>query len=140
MVVVEPSALEDLAAVRAGDRHSLGLKYDSTIVAWGLNMSGQCNVPDAAMLQILSVAPNPFTASTEIGFEARQPGPVVMRVYDVSGRVVATVLLGHLGVGLHWAGWDGRDATRSTAASGVYFVRLRSAAGQSRATKALLVR
>jgi len=45
MVVVEPSALEDLAAVRAGDRHSLGRKSNGTVVAWGRNDYGQCAVP-----------------------------------------------------------------------------------------------
>ena len=44
-VVVEQSALEDLAAIAAGSFHSLGLKSDGTIVAWGQNNYGQCNVP-----------------------------------------------------------------------------------------------
>ena len=32
-------------AVAAGGAHSLGLKADSSIVAWGWNIEGQCNVP-----------------------------------------------------------------------------------------------
>lgn len=44
-VVVEQWALEDLVAVAAGYEHSLGLKSDSTIVAWGRNDYGQCTVP-----------------------------------------------------------------------------------------------
>jgi alpha-tubulin suppressor-like RCC1 family protein len=45
MVVVEQSALEDLVAVAAGAGHNLGVKSDGTIVAWGRNLEGQCNVP-----------------------------------------------------------------------------------------------
>jgi len=45
MVVVEPSALEDLVTVAGGERHSLGLTSDGTIVAWGANYYGQCDVP-----------------------------------------------------------------------------------------------
>ena len=32
-------------AVARGDAHSLGLKSDGSIVAWGDNEDGQCNVP-----------------------------------------------------------------------------------------------
>jgi hypothetical protein len=44
-VVVEQSALEDLVAVAGGSLHSLGLKSDGTVVAWGWNADGQCDVP-----------------------------------------------------------------------------------------------
>ncbi len=44
-VVVGQEALTDLVAVAAGSGHSLGLKADGSIVAWGDNDYGQCNVP-----------------------------------------------------------------------------------------------
>jgi len=44
-VVVEQSALEGLVVVAAGHEHSLGLRSNRTIVAWGSNYYGQCNVP-----------------------------------------------------------------------------------------------
>ena len=44
-VVVEPSVLEDLVAIVGGGLHSLGLKADGTIVAWGSNEVGQCSIP-----------------------------------------------------------------------------------------------
>ena len=44
-VVVEPSALDGLVGVAGGGHHSLGLKSDGTIVAWGNNAHGQCDVP-----------------------------------------------------------------------------------------------
>jgi hypothetical protein len=34
-----------LLAVAGGESHSLGLKGDGSIVAWGWNLAGQCNVP-----------------------------------------------------------------------------------------------
>ncbi len=45
-VFVEPPRIENLVAIAAGQSHSLGLKSDSSIVAWGLNEHGQCNVPE----------------------------------------------------------------------------------------------
>lgn len=44
-VVVEQSALEDLVGGAGGGFHSLGLRSDGTIVVWGDNEYGQCNVP-----------------------------------------------------------------------------------------------
>ena len=44
-VTVPQSALTDLVAVAAGDEHSLGVKADGAIVAWGYNGFGQCDVP-----------------------------------------------------------------------------------------------
>jgi hypothetical protein len=36
---------DDFVALDGGNLHSLGLKLDGTIVAWGDNSYGQCNVP-----------------------------------------------------------------------------------------------
>ena len=45
-VIVDPSSLDgDLSAISAGYSHSLCLKSDSTIVAWGRNDLFQCDVP-----------------------------------------------------------------------------------------------
>lgn len=44
-VLLDPFALQDLTAVDCGSGHSLGLKADGSVVAWGFNGYGQCNVP-----------------------------------------------------------------------------------------------
>jgi len=93
---------------------------------------------DPGTLRILSVAPNPFTRSTEVLFEAVESGPVSMEVYDVAGRHVNTAGLGSLGAGRHRISWDGRGAAGAKVASGVYFLRLRGAGGESRAVRVLL--
>ncbi|MCK4549464.1 MAG: hypothetical protein KAU49_04820, partial [Candidatus Krumholzibacteria bacterium] len=44
-VFVEPEALDSLVSVAAGGYHSLGLKFDGTIVSWGSNENLECTVP-----------------------------------------------------------------------------------------------
>jgi hypothetical protein len=40
-----PAPNADFVAIAGGNKHSLGLKSDGTIVAWGYNGYGQCTVP-----------------------------------------------------------------------------------------------
>lgn len=68
--------------------------------------------------------PNPFNPSTSIPFTLARAGRVTLRVYDVSGRVVATLVDGVTAAGEHVTHWDGRDARGLRASSGVYLARL----------------
>ncbi len=74
--------------------------------------------------------PNPFSRSTEIAFQLARPGRATLRVYDVAGQVVATLLDGELAAGPHLATWDGTDRSGRAVASGLYFYRLASDEGQ----------
>jgi len=68
--------------------------------------------------------PNPFRARTSIRFELPRPGKVRLTVYDVMGRVIRTVVDGHLPAGEHEVPWDARDNGGSLVSSGVYLVRI----------------
>jgi flagellar hook assembly protein FlgD len=50
-----------------------------------------------------------------------------LRVYDVSGRLVRTLVDGRVEAGRHEVAWDGRDQGGRRTASGVYFYRLQGA-------------
>jgi len=65
--------------------------------------------------------PNPFNPKTNIGFRIRDFGFVSVRVYDVLGREVATLVDGVMEPGEHIAGFDATGLP-----SGVYFCRLRA--------------
>ena len=92
-------------------------------------------IPSAFAL--LQNYPNPFNPSTTIGFSVSQSGPVLLDIYDLTGRHVRTLLGGQVAAGGHTVQWDGRDERGSAAASGVYFYRLM--AGGYVATKKLLI-
>ncbi len=72
---------------------------------------------------LLGVAPNPFRPSTEIRFGLHAAGRVDLRIYDVGGRQVRTLVQGSLTAGVHAREWDGRDAAGSALAPGIYFAR-----------------
>jgi FlgD Ig-like domain len=68
--------------------------------------------------------PNPFNPSTVIDFTLPVAMPVALRIYDASGRLVRTLVDGALEAGNHIAVWDGREASGSEAASGIYYYRI----------------
>ncbi|HEX5133479.1 MAG TPA: FlgD immunoglobulin-like domain containing protein [Candidatus Krumholzibacteria bacterium] len=71
-------------------------------------------------------APNPFNPSTTIAFELRKSAWARLDVFDVGGRRVRTLVNGDLPAGRHEVVWDGRDGAGRSAASGIYFYRLRA--------------
>ena len=87
----------------------------------------------------LGCHPNPFNPKTVIDFYMPQRGAAELAVYDVSGRLVTLLERGTIDAGEHRAEWDGGCADGSPAATGVYFVRLRTPNG-SKAVKAVLLK
>ncbi|MBU1707101.1 T9SS type A sorting domain-containing protein [bacterium] len=63
--------------------------------------------------------PNPFNPSTRISYDLIQTGRVTLKVFDVLGRTVATLVDGMQTAGNHSATFDG-----SGLASGIYLCRL----------------
>jgi flagellar hook assembly protein FlgD len=77
-----------------------------------------------AVARLSCAHPNPFGPSTTIRYVAPRGGHVSVRVYDLAGRAVATLVDGAATPGEHVAVWDGATDSGERAASGVYFVRL----------------
>lgn len=80
-----------------------------------------------------AVAPNPFHSGTDVRFALPAPAAVELRVYDVSGREVRTLVDGTRGRGEHHVRWDGRTTDGLPASPGIYFFELRS--GQEHRTR-----
>ena len=69
--------------------------------------------------------PNPFNATTTIRYDLPKPCNVSLDIFDVSGRVVRTLLRSaSQTAGRQEMTWHGRDDSGCHVASGVYFYRL----------------
>ncbi|MFQ5568664.1 MAG: DUF5666 domain-containing protein [Rhodothermales bacterium] len=71
--------------------------------------------------------PNPFRSGTTITFSvSAQPSSrrVMLSIYDIRGRRVATLIDGMLAPGMHQVRWEGRGQGGMPLSSGVYFYRL----------------
>lgn len=79
--------------------------------------------------------PNPFNPTTTIEFELFEPSFVTLKVYDVLGREVATLIDDvELGEGNHDVEFDA-----STLASGVYLYRITAADGRFQQLKKMML-
>jgi hypothetical protein len=94
-------------------------------------------------LELFPGAPNPFDREATIRFfvagHAEERVPASLRIYDLGGRLVRTLVDGDRGPGRHEVLWDGKGDRGSELTAGVYFCRLEAGGGSVRG-KIVLVR
>ena len=96
--------------------------------------------PASKVLALEPSRPNPFRSSTTLAFSIPQAEHVRLAVYDVSGRLVRTLVDRVMPEGRHEAAWDGKDAANRTVASGVYFYVLDRPGGERLREKMVFLR
>jgi len=97
--------------------------------AFRLALYGQAGV--AALPKAMALAqnsPNPFNPSTSIGFTVAE-GPAVhvsLKIYDLRGHLVRTLVNEVRDAGTYNVFWDGASESGRLASSGVYFYRMQA--------------
>jgi len=89
----------------------------------GAIVSEQTSVFNAGKLT-LKIYPNPFRPKTNIQFSLPNQEYVEIKVYDLQGRVVRTLLQGAQEVGQYHIVWEGKDENNLVVSNGVYLIRL----------------
>ena len=107
----------------------------------GVTNAEDWQIPEVTFL--LPNYPNPFNPETWIPYQLSEPAEVTLTIYDIQGRVVQNLDLGHQRAGIYHgrsraAHWDGRNALGEPVASGLYFFTL--TAGDFSATRKMLIR
>ncbi|MDZ7314786.1 MAG: polysaccharide deacetylase family protein [candidate division KSB1 bacterium] len=68
--------------------------------------------------------PNPFNPSTVISFELPSPGFAMLKIYNLHGRAVRTLVSDYFPAGEQRLIWDGRDDSNNRVSAGVYLYQL----------------
>ncbi|HEU4764442.1 MAG TPA: FlgD immunoglobulin-like domain containing protein, partial [Candidatus Eisenbacteria bacterium] len=84
--------------------------------------------------------PNPFNPQTVIPFSLAAKGRVAIRIFNIGGRLVRTLLDERQEAGPHEVRWNGTTETGGHAASGVYFYRITYPDGSISAKKMMILR
>ena len=81
--------------------------------------------------------PNPFNPTTHIQFKVAEQADVRLVVYDLTGRLVHTLVHDNKQPGTYHVEWNARDNLGRMLPTGIYFYVLE--AGDFRATKKMLI-
>jgi hypothetical protein len=70
--------------------------------------------------------PNPFNLDTEIWYQIPEEAHVVLKIHNVAGQEIVSLVDADRRTGRHSAPWDGRDARGREVSAGIYFCTLRT--------------
>jgi len=96
--------------------HVDNLSFDNLITSVSLS-SGKL----PSKFDLAQNYPNPFNPATSISFDLPLKSFVLLKVFDLIGREVATIVSGELSAGTHTREWNAANMP-----SGIYFYRLQS--------------
>ena len=68
--------------------------------------------------------PNPFGPTTTIRFELIQPSHINLAIYDITGKLIKTLLNDKKECGSYSLTWDGKDEDNKSMPCGIYLYRL----------------
>ncbi|NOX89398.1 MAG: T9SS type A sorting domain-containing protein [Calditrichaeota bacterium] len=101
------------------------------------------NIP--AKYALLQNYPNPFNPETHISYQLPQASRVTIKIYNLLGREVITLVNENQSAGVFNITWNGKDASGRDVPSGTYFCRMSALSKDAKkrftaATKLLLLR
>ncbi len=108
---------------------------DPVLVVTGSGLAKESEVEDPEVAsnqlsvtsyQLAQNYPNPFNPSTTINFALPEAAEVSLKIYDIAGQMVQTLVDGVVQAGRHQVVWDGTNQYGVLVASGVYFYQLRA--------------
>lgn len=87
--------------------------------------------------------PNPFNAETDIRYQIvdnRYPYPISLKIYNILGQEVKTLVNAEQGLGQYVVTWDGKDDRGNNVSSGIYFYDFSIGKNTKQTRKMMLLR
>ncbi len=104
--------------------YDVGESLPTEIVTVNGYMDGNSSSIPEFVNNLESNYPNPFNPETSIAFSIEKPGNVTLKVYNVKGQLVKTLVNDKLNSGRHVITWQGKSDNGKSVSSGIYFYRL----------------
>jgi len=84
--------------------------------------------------------PNPFSQSTEIGYQLQVSSKVVLRVFNIQGQEIRTLVNKKQKVGKHSVIWNGKNNSGNAVEPGIYFYQLKTGNNFSKTKRMVLLK
>ena len=111
--VISVSGNVELVAVEAADH-----------IGNALNTTLSKGVAKADAFELKAAYPNPFNLRTTIEFAIKTDAKVNLKVYNVSGQYVKTLVDEEMSAGRYTTTWDGTNYAGEVVSSGIYFYKM----------------
>ena len=85
---------------------------------------GQTSETVIKTFALLQNYPNPFNPSTTIEYQIPNTGDVEIKIYNINGELVKTLLVQQQTAGSYTVDWDGKNGYGQTVSSGMYIYRV----------------
>jgi hypothetical protein len=133
--VIEPTDQMQLRVVACDDPNNSLVEAAIDDVTFEMFEGGVIDVADNTRILgphtgLDVVRPNPFNPMTRIVYTLDRQTEVSVKVFDLGGREVTTLVVGLQAPGRYAVNWDGTNRAGRPLASGTYFVRM-TAGGQT---------
>ncbi len=119
--------------------HPTALSAEGELASMGEPKSQLAGQSEAAAEFTTQNYPNPFNPETRIHFTLPEAGKITIKIYDIQGREVITLLDDDREAGTHTLQWNGLDNSGLKVASGMYFYHI-NYNGKILTNKMLMVR
>jgi GH18 family chitinase len=93
--------------------------------------------PKVSQFRLCQNYPNPVTAGTYVEYALPKDAVVKLKIYDITGRTIKTLIANNQKCGMYRVFWDGQDNTGQKVSNGIYFCRME--ADNFKTTKSLIV-
>lgn len=93
--------------------------------------------PNILVTKLYIAKPNPFRTQTTIRYSLSAKEKISLLIYDITGRLVTTLVNTNMNPGNYSINWNGRNEGNQQVSAGVYFYQLKTA-GYTKTNKILL--
>lgn len=137
--VLNPDSTEIAVFVQSDQTHEILQGVWSDVGSFTLGVQGNPANEVPATWSLTAPFPSPATGRSFIRFGLPREATVTLKVYNLLGQEIKTLVSGREPAGLQTASWDARDQNGNAVPGGVYFFRL-EAHGRSLTRRAVVVR
>jgi hypothetical protein len=96
--------------------------------------------PAIARTMLFQNAPNPFNPQTTVRYQLAEKSHVKLQIFDVSGKLVRTLVDGVQARNTYSVKWDGTNQAGTVVSSGVYWARMVTSTGFKASTKMVVLK